>query len=84
VRGGAVRSALVRSAAVAGGFTLAALAVEKMPAGPALRATGMLLLPCLLLAVLRREERRLSSAARQARERRVRPRGPEAPAPPRP
>lgn len=84
MRGRAIRSGFVRAATVAGGFTLAALAVERMPAGAAVRATAMLLLPCLLLAVLRQEERRLASAARQARERRLRPRVPAPPAPPRP
>ncbi len=84
MKGGTVRAGLARTLAVVGGFTLAALTVERMPAGAALRATGMLLLPCLLLAVLRREERRLASAVRQARERRLRARAQAAPAPRRP
>ena len=62
-----VRAGLIRSALVAGGFILAAFAVARVPLPGWARATGMLALPCLLLAVLRREDRRLARAAGLAR-----------------
>jgi hypothetical protein len=79
VIGPGIRSAAVRAGLVAGGFTLAAVAVGRIPVPGLVRALGMLALPCLLVAVLRREERRLGEAALRARGP-ARPRAPEAPA----
>jgi hypothetical protein len=53
---------------IAGSFTLAALAVGRLPLGAVGRALGMLLVPGLLLVVLRREERRLAEASRRLRQ----------------
>jgi hypothetical protein len=84
VNGPALRAGLRRAGLVAGGFTLAALAIERIPAGSPVRAAAMLLLPCLLLRVLRREERRLAQAADRLRPTPLRRRAPAPPARPPP
>jgi len=75
-----VRAGFIRMGLVAGGITLAASAVGRVPLPGAARAACMLALPCALLAVLRREERRLANAATRVRARPVRPPAPAAPA----
>jgi hypothetical protein len=78
VIGPAIRAGLIRTGLVAGIFTLSALAVGHMPVPGAIRAAGMLALPCVLFSVLRREARRIAKAADQFRERSVRPPAPAA------
>jgi uncharacterized membrane protein YfcA len=77
-----IRAGIIRAGAVAGGSALAALAVGRIPAPGLVRALGMLALPCVLFAVLRREDRRMAHAADRARN--LRPRVPAPPARPRP
>jgi hypothetical protein len=75
-----IRAGLIRAGLAAGGIALAASAVGRLPVPGAVRAAGMLALPCVLLAFLRREERRLADAAGRVRARPVRPPAPAAPA----
>jgi hypothetical protein len=73
MRGRAVRGAALRACAVAGVFTAGAGVVALIPLPGLVRAAGMLALPCALLAVLRREDRRLDDARDDIRGGGVRP-----------
>jgi|HubBroStandDraft_1064217.scaffolds.fasta_scaffold528205_2 hypothetical protein len=69
----AVMKGAIRAGVVAGGFTLGTVILGRAPLpGPVLGA-GMLALPCLLFAVLRREDRRLARAVDDIRPGSVRP-----------
>ena len=78
-----IRAALFRAALIVAGIALAASAVRYMPLPGAIRAAGMLALPCVLFSVMKREERRLAKAAGRVRAQSVRPPFPAAPARPR-
>ena len=79
MKGRVIQAGLARVGLVAGGFTLAASVVARLPLPGVLRAAGMLALPCILLAVLRKEERRLAEAAARLRAQPVRSPAPAAP-----
>ena len=80
MNGPALRSGALRAAAVCGAFLLGAGALARIPLPASVRAAGMLALPCLLFAVLKREARRIERASELARAS-PRRRGPAAPAP---
>jgi hypothetical protein len=69
----AVKKGAVRTCVATASFTLGAVFIGNAPLPDFLRAAGMIALPCVLLAVLRREDRRLSRAADNVRSGSVRP-----------
>ncbi len=73
MNGGALRRGILRACSIAAGATAAAGILGEAPLPNPMRAAGMLVLPCALFLVLRREDRRLRRAADDIRAGPVRP-----------
>ena len=63
MNGAAIRVGLIRASLIAGSFVLGTIVLGRAAMPGPIRAAGMLALPFALLAVLRREDRRLGRAA---------------------